>query len=44
MFTYLVLYEKTIVYDVKENIFESKGFDVNFIIIFNEVKFELCLL
>jgi len=32
----------TIVYDVKESIFKSKRFDVNIIIIFKEVKCELC--
>jgi len=44
MFTYLVLWKKIIVYDVKESIFKSKRFDANMIIIFKEVKFELCLL
>jgi len=44
MLTYLVLYKKTIVYDVKESIFKSKRFEDNIIIIFKEVKFELCLL
>jgi len=41
MLTYLALYKKNIFYDVKENILKSKGFDV---IIFREVKCELCLL
>jgi len=39
--TYLVLYKKTIVYDVKESIFKSKRFNVNIIIIFKEVKSKL---
>jgi len=42
MLTYLVSYKKIVVYNVKENIFESKRFDVNVnvnvIIIFKEVK------
>jgi hypothetical protein len=36
MLTYLVLYKKTIVYDIKESIFKSKRFDVNIIIIFKK--------
>ena len=44
MLTYLVLYKKTIVYDIKESNFKSKRFDVNIIIIFKGVKYELCRL
>jgi len=44
LLTYLVLYKITIIYDAKESIFKSQRIDVNFIIISNEVKSELCLL
>lgn len=44
MLTYFVLYKNTIDYDVKESIFKSKRFNVNVIMIFDEVKSELGLL